>query len=118
MAAGSGKTGLEDLEALGEGGTSAPVYDDPVCSILEGATPGRSTKGRTQQWIKNGGYDKALEDFHKLNPQNVRYLEHKCSNVGTLPDGRTVNVREISSEGSPTLEILNGQNKIKIRYKL
>ena len=32
-------------------------------------------------------------------------------------DGRIINVRNISSEGSPTIEIQNGKNKIKFRYK-
>ncbi|MCR6111023.1 septum formation inhibitor Maf [Bacillus sp. A301a_S52] len=36
--------------------------------------------------------------------------------VGTLPDGRTVNVRNNCSDGRPTLEIFDGKNSIKIRY--
>lgn len=36
--------------------------------------------------------------------------------VGKLPDGRTVNVRNKSSDGRPTLEIYDGKKSIKIRY--
>ena len=66
--------------------------------MLETATPGRDTKGRTTQYEKNGGYQKAMDGFNSL-------------------DVRNINVRNGSSEGSPTLEILEGKNKIKIRYK-
>ena len=37
--------------------------------------------------------------------------------VGKLPDGRTVNVRKLSTDGRPTLEINYGKKSTKIRYK-
>jgi len=33
--------------------------------VLEDAEPGKKTKGKTKQWEKEGGYDKALEDFNE-----------------------------------------------------
>jgi len=36
--------------------------------------------------------------------------------VGTTTDGRTVVVREGSSDGRPTLEIQDGKSKTKFRY--
>lgn len=85
--------------------------------MLETATPGRDTKGRTTQYEKNGGYQKAMDGFNSLDVRNIRDLPNGKGKVGELPDGRTINVRNGSSEGSPTLEILEGKNKIKIRYK-
>jgi hypothetical protein len=39
--------------------------------------------------------------------------------LGRTPDGKTVNVREKSSDGRPTVEIYNpntGKEEVKIRY--
>lgn len=58
-----------------------------------------------------------MDDFNSLNPQNVRELHNGKGYVGELSDGKVVNVRNISSEGSPTIEIQNGKNRIKFRYK-
>jgi hypothetical protein len=82
---------------------------------VDGATPGRETKGRTTQWDKGGGFDEANRDFDKLNPGNVRHLPNG-GRVGTLPDGREVNVRPDSSSGLPTIEIQDGKSRDKVRY--
>lgn len=50
-----------------------------------------------------------------MGVQNVRDIPG--GKVGTLPDGRTVNVRTKSSDGRPTLEIYDGKNSTKIRYE-
>lgn len=58
----------------------------------------------------------ANDDFDGLNPTNVRDIPG--GRVGELDGGKKVNVRDHSSEGSPTLEIQypNG-GRVKIRYK-
>lgn len=84
--------------------------DPPV----PGATPGRETKGRAEQWEKTGGQAEADKDFDNLKPTDVRPIPG--GRVGTLPGGRRVNVRGSSSDGRPTLEIQDGKNSIKVRY--
>ncbi|TDX51134.1 RHS repeat domain-containing protein [Orenia marismortui] len=95
-----------------EEGNDGECVDD----LLEGAEPGRETKGKTEQWEKPGGLEQAEEDFDSLELDGVRDIP--VGKLGTLPDGRRVNVRNKSSDGRPTLEIYNPNNgrKIKIRY--
>ncbi|WP_427340827.1 hypothetical protein [Caloranaerobacter sp. DY30410] len=85
-----------------------------VDDLLEGATRGRATKGRSKIYDKVGDFNQALDDFNSLNPRNVRDID--IGKVGALEDGRTVIVRTKSSDGRITLEIQKGKNKIKIRY--
>ncbi len=89
-------------------------YVNPVDDILEGATPGRTTKGRATQFEKTGGYNQALDDFNSMGVTDVKDIPG--GKVGRLPDGRTVNVSTKSSDGRPTLEIFDGKNCTKIRY--
>ena len=89
---------------------------DPVDDILKDAEPGEKTKGKSENWIKDGGQSQADKDFNHLNPTNVR-LRPNGAKTGELPDGRQVNVRPHSTDGRPTLEIQNLNNtRIKIRY--
>jgi len=78
--------------------------------------PGKETKGKSRQYEKDGGFEQAEQDFETLGPSNVRPIP--TGKAGTLPDGRTVNVRTESSFETPTLEVLNKKTgrKIKIRY--
>ncbi|WP_078552216.1 hypothetical protein [Bacillus alkalicellulosilyticus] len=85
-----------------------------VDDILKDATTGRATKGRATQYDKSGGYNQAMDDFNNMGVTNIREIPN--GRVGTLPDGRTVSVRNKSSDGRPTLEIFDGKNSIKIRY--
>ena len=89
-----------------------------IDDLVNSSTKGRATKGRTTQYERVGDYQTAVDEFNSLNPQNVRELNDGRGYVGELSDGRTINVRNISSEGSPTIEVLNGKNKIKFRYKV
>ncbi|MGN7287486.1 hypothetical protein ACTHP3_21435 [Shouchella rhizosphaerae] len=62
----------------------------------------------------SGGFDKALKDFESLQPNITKNTPDL--KVGKLPDGRTIIVREKSSDGRPTIEIQDGKKKIKLRY--
>ncbi|MBX4948544.1 hypothetical protein HJA95_02795, partial [Rhizobium binae] len=87
-------------------GVSPPVPD---------AKPGNQTKGRSELWEKPGGLPEAEKDFNDKNPSNVKIYPNGTK-VGQLPNGDTVIVRPISSDGRPTLEIQRGKKKIKVRY--
>jgi hypothetical protein len=94
-------------------------FTKSVEDILKDTLPGRETKGKAKQYIKIGGYPSAVKDFENLGPVDIQKIKNKEGWVGTLPDGRTVIVREQSKEGRPTLEIQQPGNKgkvIKIRY--
>ena len=85
--------------------------------VLSGAAKGRATKGKSSQYTKSGVYNEAMEDFKSLNPTDIK--QSGKTMIGKLEDGRTVNVRPHSSEGSATLDVYNPKNgtHIKIRYK-
>jgi RHS repeat-associated protein len=82
---------------------------------VPGATPGRDTKGRSEQWEKPGDMGDANKDFDDKAPQDVRPMPDG-GRMGVLPDGRRINVRPNSSDGRPTLEIQSGKNRVKVRY--
>lgn len=92
------------------------IHKRTLEDILRDAKQGRTTNGKSKQFEKPGNYEDALSDFKKLNPSNVKDIP--IGKMGNLPDGKTVNVRNVSQDGRPTLEILNRANmrKIKIRY--
>lgn len=100
------ESGDDSSENESTGSNSCPIPD---------TTPGRKTKGRTKQFEKPGNFDTANDDFDDLNPTDVVDLPGG-GRRGTLPDGRSVNVRPNSSDGRPTIEIQNGKNKVKVRY--
>ena len=90
-----------------------------VEDILEGATPGRKTKGKAQQWNKSGGYEQALKDYNSLDVRDSHKIEtgYGSGITGTLSDGSKVNVRPGSTQGDATVEIQKPNGvKIKIRY--
>ncbi|WP_298681483.1 RHS repeat-associated core domain-containing protein, partial [uncultured Mucilaginibacter sp.] len=87
---------------------------DLIEEVLTDAKPGRKTKGRVKQYDKEGGLDKANEDFDKLvDPKTVRPIP--AGRQGQTPNGTMINVRSVSSDGRPTFEIQT-KNPIKIRY--
>lgn len=94
--------------------------DEAVDKALKGAKLGEKTSNKTTQFEKPGGYDEALEDFDKMGLDNIKDLPNSKNDgkVGSLPDGRVVNVRTGSKEGRPTLQIYDAKNRssIKIRY--
>ena len=111
------KTVGEDdvLEKINEARRVFKTVED----ILEESTPGRKTKGKSQQWNKSGGYEQALNDYNSLDVKNSHEIETRYGSglMGTLPDGSRVNVRLGSTQGDATLEIQRPNGvKIKIRY--
>jgi len=88
--------------------------------VLEGAKAGRETKGKTSQYEKEGGYNQAEKDFESLNPQNVKDIktDYGTGRTGKLENGQQATSRPGSTDGRPTLEVRNPQNKkgIEIRY--
>lgn len=104
------------------------VIDEVIKEILSDSKPGEKTKGQSTQYEKHGGWPEAKKDFYKLNPLNIRdfskieIIEGPDGSlvqaiigklIGTLPDGRQVNVRVESSDQRPTLEIQDGRKKNK-----
>ena len=93
--------------------------NEAIKEILKDTIPGRETAGNTAQKIRVGGtYEEALEDFDKIGLIGVKDIPGKEMKIGFLPDGKVVNVRLKSDQGSPTLEIYNPINdqKVKVRY--
>lgn len=84
--------------------------------ILKDCSPGRVTKGPAKQFEKGGGFEQAEKDFESLGVNNITPIAK--GKRGTLPDGRTINVRTDSTFELPTLEIYNPNTgrSIKIRY--
>jgi len=87
--------------------------------ILKTTTPGRSTRGKTTQHISSGGMNKALKDFNSLEISKIKPIQTKYGpgKTGILKDGRKITVRPDSSDGRPTIEVINNDGSIdKIRY--
>ncbi len=124
----SGSKATQELENISQK-TLQSIKD-----ILKDAVPGEVTSGKARQYIKNGCYEDAIKDFYSLNPSNVKKIPRKEGLLGTLPDGRSINVRlestyttsipttEImkSCNTAPTIEIMKPGGhgtRIKIRYE-
>lgn len=72
-----------------------------------------------QKYIeKKGGFKVAEKDFNSMNLDNVTVFETKYGKAyrGTNKNGETIILRQGSSEGTPTIELQKGKNRIKIRY--
>lgn len=75
----------EEQSPLPEDGVDSDKHnDDGLGQVLDGAKPGRETKGHTKQWDKLGSMDDANDDFDSLNPQNVKDIPG--GRTGKLPD--------------------------------
>ncbi|WP_197051732.1 MULTISPECIES: hypothetical protein [Anoxybacillus] len=98
----------------GRGKESSKTSIKSVDEVLKEANPGRITKGKAIQYEKKGGLAQAVDDFNSMGVTDVKDIPG--GKVGKLPDGRTINVRNKSSDGRPTLEIYDGKKSIKIRY--
>ncbi|HGB7107148.1 TPA: RHS repeat-associated core domain-containing protein, partial [Salmonella enterica subsp. enterica serovar Enteritidis] len=106
---GHGVSGAEDNESGSD--SDATTVDDLIAT----SSKGEQTTGRSRLYERPGGIDEANKDFDNLSPSDVKDIDNNyvTGRVGTLPDGRTVIVRDGSSDGRPTLEVQSGKNKIK-----
>lgn len=105
-----------DLSNKSPGSVVREQTNRRIDSVLSDARRGKETKGRTTQYEKSGGFDKAISDFDSLKPQNVQNRGNNTI-TGDLSDGRKANVRSQSKDGRPTLEIQHGNKQTKIRYE-
>ncbi|MCE0829014.1 hypothetical protein LVQ78_23810 [Buttiauxella sp. A2-C2_NF] len=85
-----------------------------VEDLTSTSSKGQETTGRSKLFERMGGSNAANKEFDALSPSDVKDIP--SGRVGKLPDGRTVIVRERSTDGRPTLEIQSGKNRIKFRY--
>nr|WP_283163559.1 VENN motif pre-toxin domain-containing protein [Brenneria tiliae] len=85
-----------------------------VEDLTSTSSKGQQTTGRSKLFERSGGSDAANKEFNALSPSDIKDIPG--GRVGKLPDGRTVIVRERSTDGRPTLEIQSGKNRIKFRY--
>ncbi|HGB8068126.1 TPA: RHS repeat-associated core domain-containing protein, partial [Salmonella enterica subsp. enterica serovar Enteritidis] len=104
---GHGVSGAEDNESGSD--SDATTVDDLIAT----SSKGEQTTGRSRLYERPGGIDEANKDFDNLSPSDVKDIDNNyvTGRVGTLPDGRTVIVRDGSSDGRPTLEVQSGKNK-------
>ena len=111
--AGSGTPGgwepQDEENARNEGRKNLTVDD-----LTSTSSKGQETAGRSRIFERTGGSNAANKEFDALSPSNIK--ESPGGRVGKLTDGRTVIVRDRSTDGRPTLEIQSGKNKIKFRY--
>jgi len=119
----------EEKAALGGAGSGTPGGHGPedeenarnnerqsitVEDLTSTSSKGQETTGRSKLFERTGGMDSANKEFDALSPSEVKDIPG--GRVGKLPDGRTVIVRERSTDERPTLEIQSGKNRIKFRY--
>lgn len=97
--------------------TKIKIKRKTVDDLIKTAELGKRTKGKATQYLKQGGYKQALDDFRALGLSDI--VNKGDVKIGKLSDGRTVNLRNKSKQGSITLEIYNPINRksIKFRYE-
>ena len=104
----------EPREEPDGGGIAGKIHD-----ILSGAEETTNHAGVARNFEKTGGFEKTLEDFNALQPENVKDIQTRfgLGIVGYLEDGITIVARPGSKTGGATLEIRVSSRKIyKIRY--
>lgn len=106
----------DDIQNFKESGSSTNLSNE-VDDILKDKKLTNQTNKVDNYESPIKGYDQAKKDFDKLNLKNIREYPNGTI-AGDLSDGITVNVRNNSSKGFPTLEIQGADSirTIKIRY--
>ncbi len=97
-----------------ENARNSQKQDITVEDLTSTSSKGKETTGLSKLFKRTGGSNAANKEFDALSPTEIK--EIPGGRVGKLPDGRTVIVRERSTDGRPTLEIQSGKNRIKFRY--
>ncbi len=94
----------------------ADALTKTIEEILKDCSTGEQTRGRSEQFEKEGGFEEAQKDFEKLGVLGVHDIPNGFA--GILSDGKKANVRTKSTAGFPTLEVYNPETRqsIKIRY--
>ncbi|QXN64058.1 hypothetical protein [Serratia fonticola] len=111
--AGSGTPGGHGPEDE-ENARNSEKQNITVEDLTSTSSKGNETTGRSKLFERTGGSNAANKEFDALSPTEIKDIPG--GRVGKLPDGRTVIVRERSTDGRPTLEIQSGKNRIKFRY--
>ncbi|CNK47617.1 Uncharacterised protein [Yersinia intermedia] len=97
-----------------ENARNSEKQNNTVEDLTSTSSKGNETTGRSKLFERTGGSNAANKEFDALSPTEIKDIPG--GRVGKLPDGRTVIVRERSTDGRPTLEIQSGKNRIKFRY--
>lgn len=97
-----------------ENARNSEKQNNTVEDLTSTSSKENETTGRSKLFERTGGSNAANKEFDALSPTEIKDIPG--GRVGKLPDGRTVIVRERSTDGRPTLEIQSGKNRIKFRY--
>ncbi|MDN0117232.1 VENN motif pre-toxin domain-containing protein, partial [Yersinia intermedia] len=97
-----------------ENARNSEKQNNTVEDLTSTSSKGNETTVRSKLFERTGGSNAANKEFDALSPTEIKDIPG--GRVGKLPDGRTVIVRERSTDGRPTLEIQSGKNRIKFRY--
>ena len=90
-----------------------------INEVLNESTIGTNTKKFINFDSNKKGYGNTLKDFEAMGLKNVKETvisDGSKGFVGYLEDGTSVSIREFSKSEGPTMDIINGSKKIKVRY--
>jgi RHS repeat-associated protein len=91
-----------------------PPNNKTIDDLISESTPGRETRGPTDQYDRPGGRTQRDIDFDSLGPTSV-IDRGNGTKTGTLPDGRTVSSYD-GSGGSPSISVPKPYGKTSFRY--
>ncbi|MGY5954726.1 hypothetical protein ACUY4R_003404 [Kosakonia sp. BK9b] len=81
-----------------------------VDDLTSTSSKSQETAGHSRIFERTGGSSSAYKEFDALSPSDIK--EIPGGRVDKLSDGRTVIVRDRSTDGRPNLEIQLGKNQI------
>jgi hypothetical protein len=85
--------------------------------LAKNVRPGNQTKGKSDQYVADGGYEEAVRILKETGATNIHpeRIMGGDALIGDLQNG-TIVAREKSTEGSPTLEVQDKTNQNKKKY--